>query len=287
MQFAFTSYQTMGAANNSFNLAPANRADLLVKAPVQPGKFSLQVEPNSGLFVQSVKGTPVISADKPLTVLTVSVEGTPVSPPMDFIQSESDFPKLPEFLDNIPGQEISRQREVVFGGGNSTIDGRSFNDQHIDQAMLLNTAEEWTVENQANDKSHPFHIHINPFQIVQVFEPNSPEATTPGNPCYVDPNNPETFKPCPSQQPQAPFIWWDTFAIPTGQQIALTCTAVANCPQPIQPYVQCPNPPQQYPRRTLCLQDHLHGGDTRVVQDAHPLRGLYRPVRIALPYSRS
>lgn len=247
VQFAFASYQTMGAPNSSFNLAPANRADLLVKAPAQPGTFRLQVEPNQAMFVQSANGTPVIGADPPITLLTVSVEGAPVNPPMDFIHNEADFPKLPAFLDDIPKHEISRRREVVFGGGNSTIDGRSFNDQHIDQAMLLNTDEEWTVENQANDKSHPFHIHINPFQIVELFEPNSPEATTPGNPCYVDPTNPDTFKPCPSRQPKAPFVWWDTFAIPTGQQIPLTCTALDNCPQPIQPYVQCPKPPQQYP----------------------------------------
>jgi len=260
VQFAFASYQTMGAPNNSFNLAPANRADLLMKAPTQSGTFRLQVEPNQATFVQSVNGTPVIGADKPITLLTVSVEGAPVTPPMDFIQNEADFPKLPAFLDDIPKHDISRRRDVVFGGGNSTIDGRSFNDQHIDQVMLLNTDEEWTVENQANDKSHPFHIHINPFQIVELFEPNSPEATTPGNPCYVDPNNPATFTPCPSRQPQAPFVWWDTFAIPTGQQIALTCTAVANCPPAIQPYVQCPNPPQQYPAgapyasKTICTE---------------------------------
>ena len=259
VQFAYASYQTMGAANNSFNLAPANRADLLVKAPAQTGQFSLQVEPNQAMFVQSVNGTPVIGADKPITLLTVSVEGVPVNPPMDFIQNEADFPKLPAFLDDIPKHEISRRRDVVFGGGNSTIDGRSFNDQHIDQVMLLNTAEEWTVENQADDKSHPFHIHINPFQIVELFEPNSPEATTPGNPCYVDPNNPDTFKPCPSRQPKAPFVWWDTFAIPTGQQfdlngtaglsgvVSASCQTLDKCPPQLQPYIQCPPYPPGEP----------------------------------------
>jgi len=32
------------------NLAPANRADLLVKAPVTPGKYDLLVHPNEGLY---------------------------------------------------------------------------------------------------------------------------------------------------------------------------------------------------------------------------------------------
>ena len=239
VQFAYANYETGGAPNNSFNLAPANRADLLVKAPSQPGKFSLWVQPNAGLLLQSTAGIP---AEKPVTLLTVSVEGDPVNPPMNFIQNQADFPKLPAFLDDIPDTEITHERQVVFGPGNNTIDGKSFNDHHIDQAMLLNSAEEWTVENQANDKSHPFHIHINPFQIVALFEPNSPEATTPGNPCYVDPNHPDTWKPCPSRQPKAPFVWWDTFAIPTGQQIKLsasTCTTVSQCPPQLRRYITC------------------------------------------------
>ena len=128
--------------------------------------------------------------------------------------------------------------------GNTTINGQAFNPNQINQAMLLNTTEEWTVMNQANDKSHPFHIHINPFQVVELFEPNSPEATNEGSPCYVYPDDPATFKPCPSKQPHAPFVWWDTFAIPTGRQIDITkkCTDPTNvttCPAQLQPYTQC------------------------------------------------
>jgi FtsP/CotA-like multicopper oxidase with cupredoxin domain len=48
------------------------------------------------------------------------------------------------------------------------------------------------ISNQANDKAHPFHIHINPFQITEVFEPNAPDTNTlyPDKPCYLDPMNP-------------------------------------------------------------------------------------------------
>ncbi|HMC67606.1 MAG TPA: multicopper oxidase domain-containing protein, partial [Mycobacteriales bacterium] len=59
-----------------------------------------------------------------------------------------------------------------------------------------------------------------------------------------DPNNPATFKPCPAIQakvaPGPPWwIWWDTFAIPSGRQIQLTCTK-ATCAPALQPYLQCP-----------------------------------------------
>jgi FtsP/CotA-like multicopper oxidase with cupredoxin domain len=44
---------------------------------------------------------------------------------------------------------------------------------------------------------HPFHIHINPFQLVEVYDPRT--------------------MPAPEKLPQ-PWIWWDTLAIPAGVQ---------------------------------------------------------------------
>ena len=75
-----------------------------------------------------------------------------------------------------------------------TIDGKLFDDE-IKQMMVLNSVEEWTVVNKAVGIAHPFHIHINPFQVVEVFDPNSAEATDheDPDPCYADPTNPETW----------------------------------------------------------------------------------------------
>lgn len=237
VQFTFSNYNRIGKQDNQFNLAPANRADLLVKAPTTPGIYELRALANEGLPIQ--EGNPPTTYT--FTLLTVQVKGEPVTPAMDFIRNESDFPKFPGFLADIPESSIYTRRKLVFGAGNTTIDGQAFNPNHVNQAMLLNTAEEWTVMNQANDKAHPFHIHINPFQVTEVFEPNSKAATTKGNPCYVDPDDPSTFKPCPADQPRPPYVWWDTFAIPTGQQISLSCTTLNACPEKLRPYTQCAN----------------------------------------------
>jgi L-ascorbate oxidase len=83
--------------------------------------------------------------------------------------------------------------------------------------MQLNSPEEWTVMNEDTDKSHPFHIHINPFQIVEVFSPSQENTTDPTKPCYVNPDDPETWKPC--NKLTGPFVWWDTFAISTAFQV--------------------------------------------------------------------
>src|SRR6185295_5055399 len=79
-----------------------------------------------------------------------------------------------------------------------TIDRKQFEDQIIDQVMVLDTAEEWTIINDTTGIAHPFHIHVNPFQVVEVFDPNT--MTTP-------------LKLSP------PFVWWDTFAIPKGKLV--------------------------------------------------------------------
>ena len=50
VQLHYDNYLTLGAKNRMINLAPANRADLLVKAPVTPGKYDLLVHPNEGLY---------------------------------------------------------------------------------------------------------------------------------------------------------------------------------------------------------------------------------------------
>jgi FtsP/CotA-like multicopper oxidase with cupredoxin domain len=240
VQLDVKNYQTLGRVDASINLGPANRADLLLRAPAPTGaqtaRYTLCVRRNSALFVQANPPAPA-PPDPPSPLLTVEVSGAPVDPPMDFIPDGS-FPTLPAFLADIQPSEIYVRRQVVFGAGNSTIDGTSFQDHHIDQTMQLNSAEEWTVSNQANDKSHPFHIHVNPFQITEIFQPNSPPATDPNNPCYVNPNDPSTFKPCPSQQPAPPFVWWDTFPIPTAQQVTLTsCAKKEDCPPALQPYI--------------------------------------------------
>ena len=103
VQFNYENYIGLGTVNSVFNLAPANRADLLVKAPMQTGKYTLTVQANAGLPLDPGLTNPPFAPETPITLLTVSVEGSPVSPAEDFIQNEKDFPTFPSFLNDIPG----------------------------------------------------------------------------------------------------------------------------------------------------------------------------------------
>ena len=227
VQFKFENYQRFGKVNSKFNLSPANRADLLVKAPSQEADYELQI----------VVGVSDVPSGTPITLLTVRVkneDNQPISPPMDFITEAKDFPVFPTFLADINGP-FARRPVLDFNtdpsSGRSgkgylprhTINNKLFSDHHIDQEMIVNTVEEWKLVNKTTNIAHPFHIHINPFQIVEVFQPNSPEAKDPGNKqCYADPTKPATWKPCHPIAP--PWVWWDTFSIPTARNDTLNCT---------------------------------------------------------------
>ncbi len=238
VQFAYGNYQREGAENVMINLAPGNRVDLLVKAPREAGRYALIVQPNEGLPLDPAVGDVF---DSPIdTLLTVSIEGEAVNPAQDFIQDEAHFPAFPAYLADIPETDIGHRREVVFGAGHNLIDGKTFDPNVYSQVMKLNSVEEWKISNEANNKAHPFHIHVNPFQITELFQPNLANTSRPQDACYVNPLDPETWKPCTPLT--GPYIWWDTFAIPTSAKIDLpssVCTLKGRCPPAIEQYTSC------------------------------------------------
>ena len=66
-----------------------------------------------------------------------------------------------------------------------TINGEQFSDSKIGVAVFLNTVEEWKVVNTTAsfpNVDHPFHIHVNPFQVVEIFDPNELLLDAKGRP---------------------------------------------------------------------------------------------------------
>ena len=82
--------------------------------------------------------------------------------------------QLPTSLGPLPdlqGMTVDRRRTLVFSEHTKTnkffIDGKQFNHDRIDQRVQLGAAEEWTVRNVTREM-HPFHIHVNDFQVISV-----------------------------------------------------------------------------------------------------------------------
>ena len=275
VQFNDANYQRH--LNKPFLMAAGNRVDLLVKAPTTP---CTKPEGCYPVLVQNEVDPSDLPEATPLTMVSVNVLGTPVDPKSNGAKFIPKAPSFPGFLGDIASSEVSGTKTIEFSstgpgkGGMHTIDGKKF-DGEVGEVVLLNKVEEWKLVNKTFGPqiAHPFHIHINPFQMVEVFDPNEPlidpatgkppidpktnqpyidpqtnktavkyafhpDNLAPGQ-CYLDPNNPDTWKPCttpcgtacgtpcttpcvargtqcvPPQSPQN-LIWWDVFPIPSA-----------------------------------------------------------------------
>ena len=57
------------------------------------------------------------------------------------------------------------------------VDGHPYDGNRIDRVLPLGSTEEWTLTSKL--ASHPFHIHVNPFQIVKVIAPDGTDVSLP------------------------------------------------------------------------------------------------------------
>jgi FtsP/CotA-like multicopper oxidase with cupredoxin domain len=187
------------------SLAPGNRIDLLVQAPTTPGTYKVTF--GGGTLLMTIK----VAQDSAVP---------PIANPMPF-PTRAQFPQMPGFLADINFGDVKVKRELHFKstahpsvtppamarGKNPpypppkhTIDGKQFDEGTVDQTMLLGATEEWTLYNDGG-AAHPFHIHINPFQVVELKDPK----VNNGNPVRLP----------------RPWVWWDNFAIPTGGYVKM------------------------------------------------------------------
>lgn len=229
--------------------------DLLVQAPSTPGNFTLLSKPPSSVLAN------------------VQVTGTAITPAQKF-PDKSNYPEFPHFLHDIDPPSVHITRTMTFGwekgrtgpGRNANpgpllnsgpiwnIDGKQFEDGTIDQLMLLNSAEDWIIYNYST-VNHTFHIHVNPFQVIQIHDPNQ--------------NPPDTYAPTKD------FIWQDTIALPSalvanGKMVLDPNTGLAQTPGYVkirQHFVDFPG--------TFVLHCHILGHEDRgmmqlvQVQDNH------------------
>jgi len=244
VQFADSNYQK--SLNRTVLLAAGNRADLLVKAPMLPaGQKSATYDIVVENTVDPSDRTPVDPNSVQETLLTVVVNANGTDAPF-----MTTAPPQPPFLEDIADKEVKGTQELTFATtgkkpgpvapnpAQHTINGIKFNGE-VGVAIRLNNVEEWKVVNETYAPliSHPFHIHINPFQITEVFDPNAtvtdpatnkqvkkyvfdvPAGTklAPGQ-CALDSSKPGEWKVCdnPPLAPGEHRIWWDVFSIPSG-----------------------------------------------------------------------
>jgi suppressor of ftsI len=137
-------------------LSPGERVEVLVQAG-PAGTYAFRTLPiATGINTQK---DPVLA--------TLVVDGDAVTP--------QPLPTTLLPLEDLSTADIVQRRQINFqfsppiGPHESIfwIDHQIFDGNRDDQTVQLNTTEEWVIRN-ATTQWHPFHIHINPYQVVAV-----------------------------------------------------------------------------------------------------------------------
>ena len=93
--------------------------------------------------------------------------------------------KLSSFVPHpdVAESEVTGKQELVFNIDVKVnpvqfqVNGNPFDPGRIDRVLMLGGVDEWTL--QSDFVSHPFHIHVNPFQIVKILDPNGKDVSGP------------------------------------------------------------------------------------------------------------
>jgi suppressor of ftsI len=137
-------------------LSPGERVEVLIQAGTA-GTYELRTLPIATGF----------NTQKDATLATLVVDGDAVTP--------QPLPTTLLPLEDLSTAEIDERRQITFQFGPPIdpphtvhpIDHKVFDGNRDDQTVQLNTTEEWVIRN-ATTTWHPFHIHINPYQVVAI-----------------------------------------------------------------------------------------------------------------------
>ena len=171
----------------AFELAPGNRVDLLIRAPMEPGVYCLVYNITASLqdkADEQIRGALLQRAAAsasacglgpnaklgPLLTLVVEAQEKPMAFP-----DENQFPPMAPYLKDIPEvTEAELQHDLYYemmGQGNLNgtqfwITQQKYDPSCANETLVLNQPQQWTLWNNSGAIAHPFHIHQNPFQLL-------------------------------------------------------------------------------------------------------------------------
>lgn len=170
-------------------LSPGERAEVLVRGEQEPGQYRLlnlsYSRGRMGMMGGGMMGRSDQDSPQVLATFTYSdqVERQPLPQQLIKVEALPEPQTVRQFALNhgmVPGQGM------VF-----LINGNAFDPQRIDTQVSLGTVEDWEISN-TGVMDHPFHLHTNPFQIIER-----------------------------NGKPQPYRAWKDTVLVPAGETVRL------------------------------------------------------------------
>ncbi len=148
----------------TLDLYPGYRADVLVRMPDEPGEYLLVDERNMT--------NPLFGPENRKYIAKIKIAGAP-KPMMLPAPDSLKETRLPKLESATPGPTVTY--EVNLNPVRFQIDGRSFDETHV-RRLTLGQTEEWTLSSAGDARAdHPFHIHVNPFEVISVIDPDGDE----------------------------------------------------------------------------------------------------------------
>ncbi len=145
-------------------LAPGERAEVLVQGNQQPGTYRLHNLPynRNGNGMGMMHGGSSSSGDAQ-TLATLTYRGSVAALPL---------PQQLGTVATLPAPTVTRRIELSMTMGHGMnmefwFNGKPYDEKRIDIEAKLGTVEEWELVNVDPDlMDHPFHLHVNPFQVM-------------------------------------------------------------------------------------------------------------------------
>lgn len=159
-------------------LGPANRAEFLLRGG-EPGVYEIVQLPQCEQFLYSDRKV----------IGEIEVKGPPMEPPMG-IPDELPVPRRHYPL--IDPAEVDRRRNVVFSMGapatlnpivglDFMINDALYDEPSVQKVVERGTVEEWHLRvpdaGHGGSEGHPFHIHVNSFELICVDGEEQPPGT--------------------------------------------------------------------------------------------------------------
>jgi bilirubin oxidase len=165
-------------------ISVAERAEVLIQAPTQPGDHVLETLPfDRGQGLRE---------NVPLPLMRIRVAGQPIVQPA----IPGIFRFVPNLLQLFGAEAIDRffrisLRSVSNGHEHFTIDRKLFDPVRIDNVVRFGTTEIWNIDNKQGNWAHPMHLHNIQFQIIDIddkpLDPNNLDLLqNPNNPKWKD-----------------------------------------------------------------------------------------------------